>query len=198
VTVWAVSGNADAGSFEVPDNRFRHALPGPGRAEVWLFMSEKKFEVECYAVDGGKQVRTIRPEADDPKRPYQSAGIWPAVSPDGSVFASNVSRFHFYDAATGKIAGDLPRSLWDSPAGFIPGPGVRYLARISRDAAKSTGLAETTLVVYDQKAARPLAALTGHGPAETEMMAAASADGRTVVSVSKAGEGLVFDLSGVR
>jgi hypothetical protein len=83
-------------------------------------------------------------------------------------------------------------------SGLIPG-GDRYLARVAKKTAQAQGLGESDLAVYDRRAGRVLAFLTGHGSGkQEEVLASASADGKTLVSVTKSGEGLVFDLSPVK
>jgi WD40 repeat protein len=197
ITIWNITKNADAGSFAIPDHRFEMALPAKGGKELWLFMGNKKFEVECYDLNAKKLARTVKPELDDPKTPYTSSGTWPTITSDASVLASSVFRFHIYDASTGKIVGGLPTDLWATSAGFLPG-GSRYLARASNDAATKVGLAETDFIAYDWKARKALAALVGHSAGQKSPLAVASADGKTLVSVSEEGEALVYDLSSLK
>ena len=192
ITVWDVKKNADAGSFDIPDNRFRAALPANGGKEIWLFMSNDKFEVECYDVAAKKLLRTIKPE-NDTDRPYTSAGIYPSIASDGSVFATNVSKLNIFDATTGKIVGGLPESIWGSETGILPG-GTRYLARVD----PRTGLSENDYVIYDRKAKKQLAVVTGHAAGQKQPSAGVSGDSKTLVSVAKEGEVLIFDISSVK
>jgi hypothetical protein len=197
ITQWDITKNADAGSFEVPDNRFSIALPAKNGKEYWLFMSHNKFEVECFDLDTRQLARTVKPESDDPQNPLNNAGIYITVAPDSTVFGSDVRRMHFYDAETGKKVGELPSDLWATPSGFLPG-GPRYFARPGGDKAKGSGLAKSDLVIYDWKNRQALAALTGQSAGEGEPFAGASADGKTAVTALKTGEGLVFDISSVK
>lgn len=50
------------------------------------------------------------------------------------------------------------------------------------------------MILYDWKEQKAIAALTGHSAGQDQPLVGASGDGKTVVSVSKAGEVLVFDL----
>jgi WD40 repeat protein len=193
ITVWDLKKNADAGSFEIPDNRFHVALPANGGKEFWLFMSNNKFEVECYDVEGKKLLRTIKPE-NDTTRPYHGAGIWQSIASDSSVFAADVSKLNIYDATTAKIVGGLPSDIWASETGILPG-GSHYLARAN---ARATGLSENDYMIYDWKAKKQLAVVTGHAAGQKQPSAAASGDGKTLVSVTKEGEGLIFDISAVK
>ncbi len=197
ITQWDITANADAGSFEVPDNRFQVALPAKGGKEYWLFMSHEKYEVECYDLDTRQLARTVKPESDNPKQPLKDAGIYITVAPDSTAFGSSVRRMHFYDAETGKLLGELPSDLWATASGFLAG-GPGYFASPGGDKAKGSGLAKNDLVIYDWKKRKALAALTGHSAGEEAPFAGSSADGKTAVSVSKEGEGLVFDLSSVK
>jgi WD40 repeat protein len=197
ITIWNIAANADGGSFEVPDDRFNNALPAKNGKEFWLFMSHEKFEVECYDLDAKKLARTIKPEPEDPKQPYTSAGIWASISPDSSAFAADVAALRFYDAESGKNLGGLPSDLWAAPAGLVPGNG-RYLARPGGEPAKAVGFGPTDLIIYDWKQRKALAALTGHSADEDGPSAAGSGDGKVVVSVTKKGEVLVFDVSSVK
>jgi len=91
ITQWDVSKNADAGSFEIPDNRFSVAFLAKNGKELWLFMSNDKFEVECYDLDTKKLARVIKPEPCEPGKPYTGVGIYSTVAPDSTVFASYVT-----------------------------------------------------------------------------------------------------------
>jgi hypothetical protein len=193
ITVWDVKKNADAGSFEIPDNRFNVALPANGGKEFWLFMSNNKFEVECYDVAEKKLLRTIKPE-NNMGRPYTNAGIWQSIASDSSVFAADGAKLSIFDATTGKIIGGLPADLWASDTGLLPA-GSRYLARAN---PKVTGLSENDYVIYDWKANRQLAVVTGHASDQTKPFAAASGDGKSLVSVAREGEVLIFDISAVK
>ncbi len=158
--------------------------------ELWLFMSKDKFEVQCYDLDTKSLVRTIKPETDTPNLPYTSAGIWNTATSDGAVFGANTNKFRMYDGATGKILGTLPPDLWDSSAGFLPG-GQLYLARPT---SKDVSFGPNAYVIFDWNTGKPIVALTGHGTGK-DPRAAASGDGKTVVSVTEEGELLVFDLA---
>lgn len=193
ITQWDIAKNADAGSFEIPDNRFNGAFLAKNGKELWLFMSHDKFEVECYDLDAKKLARTIKPESDEPK-PYTGAGIYQTVAPDSSAFGADVRKFHIYDAATGKIIGGLPAELWDSPTGFLP-TGTRYAARPSRDAFEKLGFKESDTILYDWKNRKPLVALTGHGETKKGPVVTVSGDGNTALSVSESGEGLLYDIT---
>ena len=63
VFVWDVVKNADAGTFEIADNRFSDAFPARNGAELWLFRYVGRFEVECYNVKTKKLARSIHPES---------------------------------------------------------------------------------------------------------------------------------------
>lgn len=193
ITQWDIAKNADAGSFEIPDDRFNGAFLTKNGKELWLFMSHDKFEVECYDLDAKKLARTIKPESDEPK-PYTSAGIYQTVAPDSSAFGSDVRKFHIYDAATGKIIGGLPAELWASPTGFLP-TGTRYAARPSRDAFEKMGFKESDTILYDWKNRKPQVALTGHGETKKGPVVAVSGDGNTALSVTESGEGLLYDIT---
>jgi WD40 repeat protein len=193
ITVWDVKKNAEVSSFDIPDNRFNVALPANGGKEIWLFMSSNKFEVECYDVAAKKLLRTIKPE-NDTNRPYTSAGIYPSIASDGSVFSADTSKTNIFDATTGKIVGGLPESIFGSDTALLPG-GTRYCARANPN---GTGLSESDYVIYDWKAKKGLAVVTGHATGQKQPAAAASGDGKTLVSVSKEGEGLIFDISSVK
>jgi WD40 repeat protein len=197
ITLWDIAKNADAGSFEIPDDRFDDAYPAKDGKEFWLFMSANRFEVECYDIEGKKLARTIKPEADDPAKPYTSAGIYHTIAPDSSVFTADVSKLHIYDAETGKIVGNLPEGLWGTAFGLQLGKN-RYLAHASDETAEKAHLTKTDFVVYDWKAKTPVAILTGHSAGEEEPITVTSADGKTLISITKKGEGLLFDLSSVK
>ena len=129
VYVWDVVKNADAGTFEIADDRFEVAYPAKDGAELWLFQSAGRFEIECYDVAAGKLARIIKPDPDVPGKPFTDAGIWNAVAPDGSTFASHKARTRIYDG-TGKCVGQLPEDVYGLPEGLLPG-GSRYLAQTS-------------------------------------------------------------------
>jgi hypothetical protein len=189
IVVWDLAKNADAGSFEIPDNRFDTAIPTKGGKELWLFMSNNKFEVECYAVAEKKLLRTLSPENDTDRR-FTSSGIYESLAADGSAFAANVMKLRIYDGTTGKIVGGLPPDLWGSETGLAVG-GNRYLAR---GAEKTRGKSDGDWVIYDWKQKKALAAL----PAGAKPLAAVSGDGKTLVSVTESGEAFVFDISSVK
>ena len=195
IVIWDVSKNSDAGSFEIPDNRFEHALPAKNGKEIWLFMGHNKFEVECYDLDSRKLVRTIKPEAADPKQPYTSSGIYATIASDGSVFGSNVSRMHFYEGETGKIVGKLPLPMLGSATGFLPG-GFRYLASVSFP--EKIGLERNATVLFDWKAQKPLAVFTGHATTDEEIIGAGSVDGKVIVRTTRGGDVLVYDTSALK
>ena len=205
VFVWDVVKNADAGTFEVADDRFRGAYPVRNGAELWLFQSAERFEVECYDVAAMKLGRTIKPEPDAPGKPFTSAGIWQAVAPDGSAFAANDTQLRIYDGTTGKVVGRLPGDVYGLPEGLVPG-GPRYLARTGGNKAMGGTVVPNDLVLIDWKAGRGLAVLGGFSPVPAEPLqgtdadprAGVSADGKTAVVVSLLGEVLVFDLSGFK
>ncbi len=205
VYVRDVVANADAGTFEVADDRFEVAYPVRAGAELWLFRTGDRFEVECYDVAAKKLARTVHPEPDAPGQPFRSAGVWQSVAPDGSAFASNVTRFRLYDGTTGKAVGGLPADVYGLPGGLDPGGG-RYLARTTGNAAAGGAVGPNDLVLLDWKTGRGLAALGGFSPVPPDPpwntapdpRAGVSADGKTAVLVSVQGEVLVFDLSGVK
>ncbi|MFO0798153.1 MAG: hypothetical protein U0804_11815 [Gemmataceae bacterium] len=196
VRVWNVATNADAGSFDVPDDRFQTAAPTRGGAEFWLMMAAGKFEVECYDVATRKLVRTLRPEPADPARPFTSAGTNTAVAPDGAVFTSRTDRQRFYDGTTGKDVGSLPAGggLGGQDGGLVF-HGPRYLARnfALADNQKDT---RPEVVVWDWRAGKARAVLTGL--AETPgaaALAAFSPDGRTVAAAYReSAEVWVYDV----
>jgi WD40 repeat protein len=194
IVQWNIDKDADAGSFEIPDNRYDAALAAKNGTEVWIFMSRGKFEVECYDLGTKKLLRTVKPESEDAKDPFTRFGTYIAVAPDSSAFSAHVREPHFFDAESGKILGVLPADIWDSSAGFVPG-GTRYFARPGGAKAKKVGVADNEVVLYDWKKGKAIAALTGHSEGEEEPLAAASGDGNTAVSISKKGEGLIFDIS---
>jgi len=195
ILIWDVQKNADGGTFEIPDNRFSVALPAKNGREFLLFMSNNKFEVECYDLHTKQLARTVKPEAPDPKRPNTSSGIWSTITTDGSVFGSDVHKMHFYDGETGKVVGTLPPDLWATGSGFLPG-GSRYLAKVNN--SEKFGLGPMAFVLFDCKTQKPVAVLTGHASTDKEVLAAGSADGKVIVSVSKQGDVLVYDASSVK
>jgi hypothetical protein len=202
ITVWDVAKNKDAGSFEIPDDRFSAAMPARNASEFWLFMSAGRFEVECYDLAAKKLTRTVHPEPAYPNQPYTYAGFSQSVAPDGSAFASSVGMERIYDGETGKIVAQLPGGLYGmpgGPGGLVPG-GSRFLA-MKGGVPDKGGVVKYELILIDWKTGKSLAALADLPTARTGQggpVAAVSADGRTAVVVSKAGEGLVFDLSSVK
>lgn len=195
IVIWDAAKNAEIRSFEIPDNRFSLALPAKGGKEIWLFMAHQKFEVECYDLEAKKLVRTIKPESDDPNRPYTSSGIYTAISSDSSVFTSDERGKKVFDATTGKILGGaLPTELWNDASGFVPGTLYCMVHPAGQPNPKAR-FQPSDRIIYDWKAKKAVAALVGHSPGQSDSVAACSADGKTVVSVTKSGEALVFDLS---
>jgi WD40 repeat protein len=190
IFVWDVAKNADAGSFDIPDNRFETALPANDGKEIWLVMSNKKFVIECYDLAGKKLLRTIKPE-DDSGRPFTSSGSWFSLASDSSVFATHHSKLQIFDAKTGKIIGGLPADVGATVTGLLAS-GSRYLACGSR---KLSGLSENDFVICDWVMKKNLAAIVCE---EKDRMIGVSGDGKTLVSLSKAGEAQVFDISTVK
>lgn len=195
IRVWNVARNVDAGSFDVPDDRFEAAGPARGGAEFWLVMAAGKFEVECYDVATRRLVRTVRPEPPDPARPFTSAGLYPAVAPDGSVFTANSDKQRFYDGTTGKNVGSLPAGggLGGQDGGLVF-HGSCYLAR-NFAPADDPKLVRPQVVVWDWRAGRARAVLTGLPDGPGAALAAFSPDGRTVAaSYRDATEVYVYDV----
>jgi WD40 repeat protein len=194
ITQWDIEKNADAGSFEVPDKRFSVALPAKNGKEFWLFMAKDKFEVECYDLDAKKLARTVKPEPEEPNKPYHDSGIYSAITWDSSVFSSCTQKTHIFDAESGKIVGGLPPDLWDCASGFLPG-GTRRFSLPGGDKAKPAGFGGSEVIIYDWKNRKAVAALVGHAAGEESPIAAVSGDGKTAVTISKKGEALVFDIT---
>lgn len=157
-------------------------------------MSHDKFEVECYDLSTKKLTRTVKPATEDTADPYTSPGICITVAPEGSAFASDCRGMHIFDAVSGNIIDSLPANTWNTPIGFIPG-GQRYILEPGRadDGSIAGGLSKGDLLVYDWKAKKMLAVLTGN--TKDEIYGAASADGTRFVSMTRDGEGLVFDVT---
>jgi WD40 repeat protein len=196
ITIWNVALNHDAGSFDVPDNRFNEAVVLRERNEVWLFMAHHKFEVECYSLRSHRQVRTVKPEQDESKQPYYDSGLWNSASPDGQAFAAKGSgwKVSVFDASSGRILARLPPDLYGTDAGFVPG-GSFYLATPTEKCANRLGISTADFIVYDWQNGREVAVLTGHAADEKDPLGAVSDDGRTLVSAAEKGEVMVFDLS---
>ncbi|HYH63468.1 MAG TPA: hypothetical protein VD866_02105, partial [Urbifossiella sp.] len=174
--------------------RFHSAFPARGGAEVWLVMTAKKFEIECYDVATRKLVRTLRPEPADPARPFASAGLYTTASPDGTAFTSNTDKQRFYDGTTGKSLTGLPPNVSGMEGGLVL-LGSRYLGR-SLGPSDDAKVLSRVVVVCDWRAGRPLAVLTGITPGGGEVLAAFSPDGRTVVAAVRDGtEAYVYDVS---
>jgi hypothetical protein len=195
ITVWNVATNKDAGSFDVPDGRFVSAYPGNKGKEIWLFLEPDKCEIACYDIAEKSLVRTISPDPDDPKKPLKSSGIYRAVAPDEVAFATHVNSLNVYDGI-GKV-------LWRAPTGGNSLMGgmenglihsSRYLGKLYE---KKLGQPEK-IAVCDWKTGKGLAVLEGFASGQTGVLAAASADGKTVVAVAKQGQVLVFDVSSVK
>jgi WD40 repeat protein len=190
IIVWDVDNNKEAASYEIPDDRFSTALLARKTGEFWLFLSSNKFEIQRFDLATGKLKKTVKPELADSKQPYTSAGIWPAVASDGSVFASTNFKPRIYSGETGKIVATLPAQFSGLSGGLVPG-GTRYLAGTGNPN-------KTDLTLLNWKTGKPLAVLTGFSAGQTTPEATVSADGKTAVAVSKEGEVLVFDLSSVK
>src|SRR5262249_34275881 len=154
-----------------------------------------KFEIECYDVATKRLKRTITPKSDDTKQPITDSGIYNAVAPDGSAFSSLTHGQHIYDGKTGEVVWQVPEPLVGITNGFIPG-GTRYLAHVRDQGEKNNFL--PTVVVWDWKTGKGVAALPGFAPNQIDILATASADGKTVVAASEKGEVLVFDISSVK
>jgi hypothetical protein len=192
ITLWDIAKKADAGSFGIPDNRFNVALPARGGKEYWLFMSNKKFEVECYDLVAKKLARTIKPEGEDGK-PLTDCGIYESIAPDASAFSTDAFRMRIFDAATGKTVATLPTNLWNGPIGFL---GFLYAARPKEAKGTVAGeLGKGDLVLYDWKQKKVAGVLTGN--TKEDIYGAASSDGKTFVSMTRDGEGMVYDITAV-
>ncbi len=192
VTVWNVSANADAGSFDIADHRVVEAFPVRDGAEIWLVVGGDKFEIERYDRINRTLTRVVSPEPVAGKA-YANPGTWRTVAGDGSIFAAHTGTMNFYAGDSGKILGGLPSDLNGSSTGFLPG-GSRYLARPTAGGAQAGGVQTSDLVIFDWKARKPVAILTGHPIGQVIGHAVCSADGKTIVSVTDQGVGLVFDV----
>ncbi len=191
VTLWDIQKNADAGSFDIPDNRFSAALVTKRGKELWLFMSKDKFEVQCYDLDAKSLVRTIKPETDTPNLPYhQRRHLEHSHVGRGRVRGEHQQSSGCTTARPGRSSAHSPGSCGTRPRGFLPG-GQLYLARPT---SNDVSFGPNAYVVFDWNTGKPTVALTGHGT-EKDPRAAASGDGKTVVSVTEEGELLVFDLA---
>lgn len=173
----------DLSSFPVPDNRFSDVRVTNGGTRLWLFLSNKKFEVECWDIAGKQRLATVRPEVVDPRRPYTDAGTSTSVSADGAILTANLTldRFTqvFFDAKTGKRIDGLPVGLDGSSVGFLP-IGQVFVARVPK-------AAKAEFALYDFAQRKIIAVLPG-------AFAVASADGQRLVTFSGT-EAQVFDLS---
>ncbi len=201
VTTWDIPNNRASSVFEVSDNRFDEVLLTANGKELWLFLSNGKFEVECYDLDTRKRVRTIRPEAGE--KAHKDAGLYKTATRDGTAFSSNggtPSKARVYDQVTGKIIGTLPPNHSGTNVGILPVGTLSFAVSGVRKKDGSDGWDEVGFL-YDWKAEKLVAALEGHASAKKKeynwTSRGVSADGRTLVSVTKEGEVLVYDLSSV-
>jgi len=198
ITTWEIAKGKRVDKFEVPDRRFSDALLAKDGKEIWLFMSNKKFEVECYDLDTGKLARTIQPEPSDPNKPYQGSGSYLSVTRDGTTLSARLDKFRVFDSMTGKMIATIPPDwLSGSNIGIFP-VGTLCLLVAYSDKPNGYGLKDRDCLLYDWKEKKGLAILPRHTPGKDKyswIVRAVSADGKTVVSVSEEGEVLVYDLS---
>ena len=196
VTIWDVAANKDAGSFEVPDKRFTDAFPANGGRELWLFQAADRCVIECWDTTTGKLLRAVKPAGISP--PPTSSGLYCAVAPDGSVFATLHKDYTVYDGVTGAAVGGMPGTARGGLTnGLTPG-GTRALATAYEVLDPKTGVVTSAPVLVDWKGRRRLATLRGFSAGATDLHAVASADGKTAVAVSKQGQALVYDLTQVK
>ncbi len=176
------------------DDRFNRMLPAKKGTECWLFLSAEKFEIECYDIKTKKLARTIKPEQIAGEKPFRDSGVYDAVRSDGDTFTSTHGYGTVIHDADGKLAGQLPQDIWGRDFALLSGRAL-HAALPGRDGAKLLGLQGNEWVLYDWKANKVVAMLTGHAAGQTEPTPTVSADGKVLVSIGKEGEGLVFDLS---
>ena len=200
VVQWDVTKNADAGSFAIPDADFSDLFLAKDGRELWLFMGNKKFEIECYDLDAKSASRTIRPEPINEKKGYFNCGYYLGVGRDGSAFSSANVVQRIFDGETGKIIGTLPTDIAGCERSFFPTRPI-VLARPTGPDAAELPYDRRDLIVYDWKARKALVVLSGGDPKLgkfTGSTVAVSADGKTVAHLDPGGRVLVFDVSSVK
>ena len=196
VTVWGVTANKDAGSFEVPDDRFMDAFPAKGGRELWLFQGADRCVIECWDTATGKLLRAVKPAGLSP--PPTGSGVYCAVAPDGSAFATNHKDYAVYDGVTGAAVGGMPgKGHGGLTNGLTPG-GTRALATAYETLDPKSKVSTPVPALVDWKSRQRLATLRGFSAGATDLHAVASEDGKTAVAVSKQGQVLVYDLTPVK
>lgn len=179
--------------FEIPDSRYSHAFLMSGGNELWMVTNQyeqRKFEIDCYDLTKMKLARTIKPST----REYRNV----TVATDGSVFASGNERASIFDASTGKVVGGLPETVFAHNTGLLPPNGRFFVGMVGLKGSRGGKVGEPgEYLLYDWKADRLAAILTGHD--STSMPTAiGTPDGRTLISVSRFGQVLMYDLSFVQ
>ena len=170
------------------------AIPGTG---IWAVLSDVAPDGSAHPLTAGRlntnypnvvdgksfmdgQGRIVQPFGDYSKaspapvlahRQYQ-VEFWPVGVDIDEPFGVNIT-----DMALGPDDGRILLTSWDFNGD----------AHFSND-----------LILYDWKAGKGLAVLTGFSDGQSQIRVGASADGQTVLAVAEQGEGLVFDVSAVK
>jgi hypothetical protein len=169
-------------------------------------MSNNRFEVEYYDLEKQMLSRTVKPEK--PKEGFEYTGLnggFDTITSDGVAFGGSAnlpgtgSRGLLFNAHSGRILSELPPDLWGIGSSFIPGTFLQP-ARASLKEGTRFELAPTDVVIYDWRNAKVVTVLTGHSPPQMKddmsgASATVSGDGKTIVTLDRYGEVLVYDIS---
>jgi hypothetical protein len=193
VTVWDVATDRDAGSFKVPDRGFGDAFPAKDGAELWLFQSAGRWEVECWDVAAKALVRTVTPDAP----PTALKPMYCGVAPDGSAFGGSFRSGVVYNGVTGDEVGRVPAVSGGMTNGMTPG-GTRMFVISYVDSGLGPEVIKSAPGLIDWKARRVLATLGGFSADAKNIHVVATPDCKTAVAVSEQGQACVYDLAAVK